>query len=50
MSQQSADDPSVLARYQAEAKAELLARRGVPPWSTYAKIRAESERHMIPLD
>jgi hypothetical protein len=50
MSQQSADDPSILARYQAEAKAEFLARRGVPPWATYAKIRAEAERHMTPLD
>jgi hypothetical protein len=48
--QRSEDDPSVLARYQAEAKAEFLARRGVPPWAAHAKIRAEAERHMIPLD
>lgn len=50
MSQRSDDDPSILARYQADAKAEFLARRGVPPWATHAKIRAEAERHMIPLD
>lgn len=44
------DDLSVLARYQAEAKAEFLARRGVPPWAARAKFRAEAGRHMIPLD
>jgi hypothetical protein len=46
----SVDDPSVLAQYQADAKAEFLACRGVPPWAAHAKIRAEAERHMIPLD
>lgn len=50
VSQRSEDDPSIMARYREDAKAEFLARRGVPPWATYAKIRAEAERHMIPLD
>lgn len=46
----SEDDPSILARYQAEAKAEFLAHRGVLPWASRAMLRAEAERHMIPLD
>jgi hypothetical protein len=50
LSQRSENDPSILARYRADAKAEFLASRGVPPWAMYAKIRAEAERHMIPFD
>jgi hypothetical protein len=36
MSQQSEDDPIILARYQADAKVEFLAHRGVPPWAARA--------------
>jgi hypothetical protein len=50
LSQRSGDDPSILARYQADAKAEFLARRGVPLWASRAMILAKAERHMIPLD
>jgi hypothetical protein len=50
LSQQSEDDPSILARYREDAKAEFLTRRGVRPWAARAMFLAEAERHVIPLD